>query len=47
MNFDAVFLIDRVIQEEGYYVYNMYNIVEKDFSISIAPEQSRGVASKL
>jgi hypothetical protein len=29
---DAVFLIDRVIQEEGLYVYNIYNIVQKHFT---------------
>jgi hypothetical protein len=34
-------LIDRVIQE-GFNVYNMYNIVEKLFSIIMAPVQSRG-----
>jgi hypothetical protein len=31
-----------MIQEEGLYVYGMYNILEKHFSISIAPVQSRG-----
>jgi hypothetical protein len=36
-----VFLIDRVIQEKDSYVYNMHNIVEKQFSISIVPERSR------
>jgi hypothetical protein len=36
----VVFLIDRVIKEEGFYVHNMYNIVEEHFSISIA--RSRG-----
>jgi hypothetical protein len=35
-------LIDRAIQEEGSYVYNMHNIVEKHISISIAIVQSRG-----
>jgi hypothetical protein len=35
-------LIDRVIQKEGFYVYNMYNIEEKLFSIGIALERSRG-----
>jgi hypothetical protein len=35
------FFNDRVIQEEGSYVYN---IVEKHFSFSIAPVQSRGGA---
>jgi hypothetical protein len=36
------FLIDRTIQEEGLYVliYNMYNIVDKHFSISIVPVQT-------
>jgi hypothetical protein len=32
------FLIDRVIQK----VYAMQNIIEKHFSLSIAPMQSRG-----
>jgi hypothetical protein len=31
-----------VIQEEGLYVYNMHNIVEKHFSISITPVHSSG-----
>jgi hypothetical protein len=35
------FLIDREIQEEGLYVYNMHNIVEKHFCISIAAMQSQ------
>jgi hypothetical protein len=34
--------IDRVIQEEGLYVYNMHNIEEKYFLTSIAPVRSRG-----
>jgi hypothetical protein len=29
-------------QEEGVSVYNIHNIVEKHFSVSIAPVQSRG-----
>jgi hypothetical protein len=36
------FLIDRVIQEEDWDVYNKHNIVDKQFSISIAHVQSRG-----
>jgi hypothetical protein len=32
-----IFLIDRVIQEEGLYIYNMHNIVKKHFRISIVP----------
>jgi hypothetical protein len=28
-------LIGRVVQEEGLYVYNMYDIVEKHLNISI------------
>jgi hypothetical protein len=32
----------RRIQEEGLYVENMHNIVEKHFRISIAPVQSQG-----
>jgi hypothetical protein len=31
-----------VIQEEGSYVHNMYNIVEKHLSVSIASVRSRG-----
>jgi hypothetical protein len=36
------YLIDIRIQEEGLYVYNMYNTssVDKHFSISIAPIRS-------
>jgi hypothetical protein len=30
-------LMGRVIQEEGLYVYNMHNIVEKHFNINITP----------
>jgi hypothetical protein len=30
-----------VIQEEGLYAYNMHNILEKHFSISIAPVRNR------
>jgi hypothetical protein len=41
MDFDAVFLIGRLIQGEGLYVYNM---VEKHFRISIAPVRNRGGA---
>jgi hypothetical protein len=37
-----LFLIDRVIQEKGLYVYNMHDIVEKHFRISIAPETGAG-----
>jgi hypothetical protein len=37
-----VLLIDRGSQEEGLYVYNMYNLVEKHFLISIVPVRSRG-----
>jgi hypothetical protein len=36
------FLVDRVIQEEGLYVSNMQNVVEKHISISFAPVRSRG-----
>jgi hypothetical protein len=39
-DFDGIY--NRVIQEEGLYVYNMHNIVEKDFSMTIAPVRSRG-----
>jgi hypothetical protein len=28
-DFDATLLVDRVIQEEGLYVYKMHNIIEK------------------
>jgi uncharacterized protein (UPF0371 family) len=41
MDCDAVFLIDRVIEEEGFYGYNMYITVEKHLIISIAPVRSR------
>jgi hypothetical protein len=30
------FLLDRVIQGEGLHAYNMYDIIKKHFSISIA-----------
>jgi hypothetical protein len=31
-------IFNRVIQDEGsYYVFNMHNIIEKHFGISIAP----------
>jgi hypothetical protein len=36
------FLIDRVIQEEGLYVYNMQNLVSKHITNSIAPVRNRG-----
>jgi hypothetical protein len=39
-DFDAVFF-NRMIQEEGLYVFNIHNIVNKHFSISIAV-RSRG-----
>jgi hypothetical protein len=42
MNIDAVYLKDRMIKEEGFHVYNMYYIVKKHFSISIAPLRSWG-----
>jgi hypothetical protein len=41
MDIDAVFL-NRVIPEEGLYVYNISNIVKKHFSISIESVRSRG-----
>jgi hypothetical protein len=41
-DYDAIFFINKVIQEEGLYVCNMHNIVEKHFTISIAPVRSRG-----
>jgi hypothetical protein len=34
-DFYAVFLLDKVIQEEGLYVYKIRNIVEKRLSVSI------------
>jgi hypothetical protein len=41
-------LIDRVIQEEGLYVYNIHNLEVKHFRISIAPVRSlEGVTSYL
>jgi hypothetical protein len=36
------FLIDRVIQGVGLYVYNMHYVVEKRFCNNIAPVRSRG-----
>jgi hypothetical protein len=36
------FLIDTMIQEQGLYAYNIHNIVEKHFSISITPVRNRG-----
>jgi hypothetical protein len=36
------FLIDRMIQEEGLYVYKIHNIVEERFRISITPVRSLG-----
>jgi hypothetical protein len=36
------FLLDRVTKEEGLYVCNVHNIVEKHLSISIAPVRSQG-----
>jgi hypothetical protein len=40
MDFDAVYL-NRVIQKEGWYVFNMHNILEKYFSIGPASVRSR------
>jgi hypothetical protein len=37
-----IFLIYSVIKEEGLYVYNMYNIEEEHFSVSIEPVRSWG-----
>jgi hypothetical protein len=37
----AVFLKDRVIQEEGLYVYNMLNLVEKDLVSALLPCEAR------
>jgi hypothetical protein len=36
------YLIDGANHEERLYVYNMHNIGEKHFSISISPMRSRG-----
>jgi hypothetical protein len=33
--------LDRQIQEEGLYVYNVHNIVEKHFSVSVTPVRSQ------
>jgi hypothetical protein len=41
-NVDAVFLLDRMIHEEGLYEYNMHNLAEKHFSISMASVRNRG-----
>jgi hypothetical protein len=32
-----IFYIDTMIQEKGLHVYNLHNIAEKHFSISLAP----------
>jgi hypothetical protein len=42
MDFDAVFLIDSGIEEEGLYVYYMRNIVEKHIKLSAENVRSRG-----
>jgi hypothetical protein len=34
--------MDKVIQEEGLYVYNRHNIVKKHFSISTVAERNWG-----
>jgi hypothetical protein len=39
---DVFFFIGKMIQEEGLYVYNINNIVEKHFNICIAPVRRRG-----
>jgi hypothetical protein len=36
------FLIDDVIHKEGFYAYAIHHILEKHFSITIAPVLSRG-----
>jgi hypothetical protein len=41
MDVNEVFLIYRVYQEEDFNVYNMHNIVDKHFIISIVSMQSR------
>jgi hypothetical protein len=42
-DFDAVFLVDRVIQKEVLFVNKYrYTIVEKRFGIFIVPARSRG-----
>jgi hypothetical protein len=42
-DFDVDFLIVRMIQEEGLYVYNIVDsIAKKHFSVSIAPEAGVG-----
>jgi hypothetical protein len=41
-DFDAVFVLDRVIHKEGLYISNMFNIVEKQFSIIIATRTKPG-----
>jgi hypothetical protein len=42
--FDAVFLIDRVFQKERFSICNLYNIIQKHFSIRFATVQSHGVS---
>jgi hypothetical protein len=41
LDFNEVFLINRVIQEKSLYVYNMHNMVVKHFSINTARVRSR------
>jgi hypothetical protein len=36
------FVTDSVIQEERLYVYDIHNIIQNRFYISIAPVRSRG-----
>jgi hypothetical protein len=40
-DFDALLLLDIVILEEGIFVYNMHNIVEKHLNISIERKKER------
>jgi hypothetical protein len=37
-----LFLTDTVIQEEGFNAFNIHDLEEKHFSISITPVRSRG-----
>jgi hypothetical protein len=41
-----IVLIDRVIKEEGIYVFNMYNIVRNTLVSALHPCEAGWVASK-
>jgi hypothetical protein len=47
MEFDGIFLIDTVMQDASLCIYNMHNIVEKHFSVSIATVRSTHLIASL